>query len=140
MSRRRLVSGRLAPRHRVVLYRLLPVINVQQTYVILGGVADVETKLGSLRARSVGLALCAPIDSRLDQLWTIARMAGQPTSRQEIVAALILDAKPDPGRLGRLLNRYRDTRVAEVLVPGVPGSLIDAPKRPGRRRLREGTE
>ena len=94
-----------------------------------------NAKLGSLRARPVGLALCAPIDGRLDQLWTLARTAGQPTTRQEIVAALILDA--DPGRLGQLLNHYRDTNIADVPIPGLPWSSADAPKRPGRRRLTE---
>jgi hypothetical protein len=96
-------------------------------------------KLGSLRARSVGLALCGPIDARLDQLWTVARTAGQPTTRQEIVAALILAADPDPDRLGQLLNRYRDTSIDDVPIAGVNWASSDAPKRPGRRRLLDGS-
>jgi hypothetical protein len=94
-----------------------------------------EATLGSLTVRAVGLALNAPIDARLDQLWAIARGAGQPTTRQEIVAALILEADPRSKSLDKLLNRYRATPVGIVPVAGVPSVATSAPKRPGRRRF-----
>jgi hypothetical protein len=96
-----------------------------------------DTMLGSLDVKAVGLALNRPIDFRLDQLWAIARAAGQPTTRQEIVAALILDADPRPISLAKLLNRYRTTRVGQVPVTDAPAVESDLPKRPGRRRFRE---
>jgi hypothetical protein len=94
-----------------------------------------EATLGSLTVRAVGLALNAPIDARLDQLWAIARGAGQPTTRQEIVAALILDADPRPNSLDRQLSRYRATPIGKVPVAGVPLVATPARKRPGRRRF-----
>lgn len=96
-----------------------------------------DSTLGSLTVRAVGLGLNAPIDARLDQLWAIARGAGQPTTRQEIVAALILDADPRPNSLDKLLNRYRATPVGRVPVAGVPLVATSARKRPGRRRFRD---
>jgi hypothetical protein len=94
-----------------------------------------EATLGSLTVRAVGLALNAPIDARLDQLWAIARGAGQPTTRQEIVAALILEADPRSKSLDKLLNRYRATPIGNVPVPGAASMATLAPKRPGRRRF-----
>jgi hypothetical protein len=96
-----------------------------------------DVMLGSLDVKAVGLALNRPIDIRLDQLWAIARASGQPTTRQEIVAALILDADPRPISLGKLLNRYRTTAVGQVPVAGMPTIGSNLPKRPGRRRFRE---
>lgn len=91
--------------------------------------------LGSLPVKSVGIALNAPIDARLDALWAIARGAGQPTSRQELVAALILAADAAPHALGILLNRYRGAAPEDAAITGV--EVPAAPKRPGRRRLDE---
>lgn len=96
-----------------------------------------STKLGSLRVRPVGLALNPSIDALLDQLWTVVRTSGHPTTRQEIVAALILAADRDPQEIVQLLNRYRGTDVSEVPIPGIAWSGPEVPKKPGRRRLRE---
>jgi hypothetical protein len=96
-----------------------------------------ETTLGSLTVRAVGLALNGPIDARLDQLWATARGAGQPTSRQEIVAALILDADPRPTALTHLLNRYRSTPTTHASLPKVNATPSALPKKPGRRRLQD---
>lgn len=92
-------------------------------------------KLGSLRATPVGLGLSAPIDRRLDQLWYLARKTGQPASRQEIVAALIRDSPTSPAEIKAMLERYRDTNEADVVIRGVPVFSGDGPKKPGRRKL-----
>jgi hypothetical protein len=98
------------------------------------------TRLASLPLRPVGISLPGPIDSRLDQLWLMVRTAGQPATRQEIVAALVLESPETPDALVSLLSRYRAAGVTDPLLGAAKWKPAEAaaPKRPGRRKLEEG--
>jgi hypothetical protein len=92
-----------------------------------------SAKLGNLQAVGVGLALCPPIDDRLNQLWYVVRSQGHPISRQDIVAALILNSPTTAGDIKRLVDGYKETDERTARIPGI--RLPRAPKRPGRRKL-----
>jgi hypothetical protein len=85
----------------------------------------------------VGLSLPAPLSGRLDVLLARADEAGQPTSRKELVAALLLAAPSDEDKLARLILRYRKARVADAIIDGEDAGRILSPSRPPGRRPRD---
>lgn len=85
----------------------------------------------------VGLSLPGPLSGRLDLLLAIADEAGQPTSRKELVAALLLAAPADADELARLILRYRRARVADAIIDGENAGRILSPTRPPGRRPRD---
>jgi hypothetical protein len=55
------------------------------------------------------------VDVRLDELLAQAEAAGENTSRKELVAAIIAATRVTDAQLGRLLRRYRTTRVCDLI-------------------------
>jgi hypothetical protein len=112
---------------------MLRVIYMDRIYVSIRAMVK-GPKLGSMRPLPVGLGLVPPIDRRLDQLLFLAHQAGHPTTRHQLVGALIRDSPTEPGQIISMLDRYRGTDADDVLIPGVPAPDATV-KRPGRRKL-----
>ena len=75
-----------------------------------------DTPLPRSPDRSVGLVLPVVLSDRLDRLVLIAEQHGERTSRREIVAALLLAAKPSGPTLSQLIHRYRRADVSAALI------------------------
>lgn len=73
----------------------------------------------------------AVVDARLDELLDACIRAGENTSRSQILAALVCDARLDGDGLGVVIRNYRRMSVDEF-TPGSPQQ-----RKPGRRRLSE---
>ena len=66
--------------------------------------------------RSVGLVLPVVLSDRLDKLVMIAEQHGERTSRREVVAALLLAARPSGHTLSQLIHSYRRADVSAALI------------------------
>jgi hypothetical protein len=77
---------------------------------------DPDDLLTSSSTRRIGVEFPLPICVRLDHLVRQAESAHQKTSRQELIAALVLAAPSAPGTLGRLIRAYRTAKVADTAV------------------------
>ncbi len=95
---------------------------------------DRRDKLTRWPLHAVSIALPAPIDLRLDQLFDAVRDEGHPTSRREIVAALIFACQLSGPALIELLNGYRQADL-DTLLPGTDLAAVLVSRRPGRPRL-----
>jgi hypothetical protein len=87
------------------------------------------------KAASVNWPLA--VDRRLDQLVDLANSAGANTKRNEMAAAIVSTAVPDPEQLLQLLIHYRRTTVRDVVLD-VPdaATAVELPRySPGRRRI-----
>ena len=85
--------------------------------------------------QSVGLVLPAVLSDRLDRLVMIAEQHGERTSRREIVAALLLAARPSGHTLSELIHSYRRADVSAALIgPRADDKAFVVPKsKPGPR-------
>jgi hypothetical protein len=76
------------------------------------------------------------VDRRLDQLVEAANGAGAGVRRNELAAAIVAAASPDPEQLLRMVIDWRKSYVRDVVL-GVDeaAQVVDIPKYPpGRRR------
>lgn len=92
-----------------------------------------DALLRGLDEHSIGLALSAPISTRLDDLVGLVEGAGDRTNRKELLGALILAAAADGATLAALVHRYRTATVRDTLVGrGNPSKHVRfPPRRPG---------
>lgn len=119
-------------------------VNLAQPAAVDRGLAS--EAVGSERLRHanvsrVGVSLPAPIQTRLVRLLSILDDVGERTSRQELVAALILSAPETPEAIGQILHRYRTATVGDAdadLAPKQPPTraLTAGRPRPQRRAAR----
>lgn len=87
---------------------------------------------------STSVRWAAPIDERLNGLVKCAIDAGENTNRAELIAALVLAAKPDAQMLGQQIRALRLATVGHAVIQPHPGSeakvLRLSDRKPGRRR------
>lgn len=75
-----------------------------------------------------------PVDVRLDELLAQADAAGENTCRKELVAAIVAATRLTDAQLGRLLRRYRKTKVRDLVSMADGENVVPFTKhRPGRR-------
>jgi hypothetical protein len=87
--------------------------------------------------KQIGVSVPPPISGRVDALVTVARSAGERTSRKELVSALINGASDLGVDLSDAVRRLRLATLEQTLVPDQDPSLITAPqRRPGPRTHR----
>jgi hypothetical protein len=100
-----------------------------------------DALLGQLPEYNVGLSLPDVISARLDGLVELANRAGARTSRKELIAALLLVARPRQDELEATVRRYRTTRARDALIRDgkVTTSLAFTPRQPGPRSRTTGT-
>lgn len=100
-----------------------------------------DALLGQLPEHNVGLSLPDVMSARLDALVELANNAGAHTSRKELIAALLLVARPRQDELEATVRRYRTTRARDALIRDskVATSLTFTPRRPGPRGRSTGT-
>ncbi len=94
-----------------------------------------ERACGSV-SKAAAISWCYPVDRRLDQLVKVANEAGAGTRRNELAAALVLAADPEPQALVRAVMSLRTALVRDVVLD-VPqaAAVVDMPRYgPGRRR------
>jgi hypothetical protein len=84
--------------------------------------------------KQIALPLPAPLSGRLDALLGLAEEANEPTSRKELVAALLLAAPEEGESLRELLRSFRTAAVDESFVPGFDASFFLEPYRNQGRR------
>ena len=97
-----------------------------------------DTPLRDCPEGKLGLAVPLPISDRLDQLVAAAESAGEATNRKELVASLILAARPIGKDLADALRRYRLATAKDSRLDGradEPTMSIER-KRPGPRPRR----
>lgn len=83
-------------------------------------------------------ALPTVLSARLDVLVEAADRGGEPTSRKELLAAILLHARPDEHELATLVARYRKSQVCDALIAGEDEKRFLAPERPPGPRARRG--
>src|SRR5437899_2889722 len=101
-----------------------------------------DARLQDAPDAQIGVSIPAPLSARLDGLVERAREAGDPTSRKELLAALILGAPDSGDKLSKSLRRFRLARIEEALLPGQDISAAVERRPPGprpRRRTGPGT-
>lgn len=105
---------------------------------------DPDVQLRYCAERRIGLDLPPPISDRIDDLIDVAEAGGERTTRKEIVAALILAARPNQAELARLLKEYRLCRVRDARVREGPTAGVvpfpNPPPGPRKRRLAQRAE
>lgn len=88
---------------------------VEQQYLLYRSVTNGATRaLNSTKQVPTSLRWPWPVNQRLNELLQGARSAGEPATRAEILAALVMDCPEDMERLARILQRYRRLRVPEA--------------------------
>jgi len=82
----------------------------------------------------IGLTIPAPLSDRINALVDLVDAAGERTSRKELIAALILAARPLSDELARALRAYRGASVGDAsLEANRPDSFELTPRKPGPR-------
>jgi hypothetical protein len=86
--------------------------------------------------RAIGVSFPLPVSARLDELVGQAELAGNRTSRKELLAALVLAAADDPDALDELVRNYRRARVVDAGLAAAEDDVVtfaaNVPGRPGR--------
>lgn len=85
--------------------------------------------------QSIGLSLSAPLSARVDEFVDLLERHGERTNRKELIAALILAARPEAEDLAAALRRYRHALVRDALLdPKQAPSAVELPAhKPGPR-------
>lgn len=98
-----------------------------------------DTPLSDLEEHSVGLALSDPMSDRVDALVRLVDGTGDRTNRKELIAALILGARPLGDDLAQLVRRYRAAVARDTLIdPDSAGPVLAlGTRKPGPRRRRK---
>ncbi len=73
-----------------------------------------DERLVRCEAKGASIAWPIPLDNLVDRLVELSDEFGQPTSRKELVAAIVLAAPRDGEALSELLLAYRRASVADV--------------------------
>lgn len=76
---------------------------------------DADELVVSFAEKQGAVAWPLPVEVRLERLLEQSRLAGERTSRKELVAALVALANPTDAQLGKMLRRYRTARVRDIL-------------------------
>jgi hypothetical protein len=85
--------------------------------------------------RQAAVAWPLPVDVRLEELLAQADVAGENTSRKELVAAIIATARLSDEELGRLLRWYRTAKVRDLVSLPEGENIVPFVKhKPGPRR------
>lgn len=92
--------------------------------------------LRGLEEHNIGIALADPLSARLDALVDLVEATGERTNRKELLAALILGARPDGRALSDLVRRYRTATARDTLIEPDPSVavLVFRPPSPGPRK------
>jgi hypothetical protein len=85
---------------------------------------DRKVLLRRAPTRQIVAVVPAAINGRLQALISVADEAGVPTSRKELIAAIVHGAPTSPGRLRALIARYRYARVEDAFVLGQSRDLV----------------
>lgn len=93
---------------------------------------DPDARLAEVASKQPGLRWPVPIDARLDDLVDYANAAGAATTRQELLAALVLSAPTGPEKLRNAVLRLRTATVREAALGSDVGEYVI--RRPGRPR------
>jgi hypothetical protein len=95
-------------------------------------------QLAECPAKKAFFELPFPVDERLELLTEIARSAGFPASRKDLVSALILRASESGDDLVALLTDFRSARAKQAEVGTRPDTsvLVERAHKPGPRRGR----
>jgi len=103
-----------------------------------GHALDLDEAAWLCQDRAVGIRIPIPVSERLDRMVAAATGAGERTSRQELVAALIANADLGGEAVADNLRHYRKMKVRDCL----PGQASDgsnvvhiADHKPGPRVL-----
>ena len=83
--------------------------------------------------RKVLVALPEPIDQRLEWLLRVAKAAGTPVSRSQMLAAVVASAPTRPGELARIVQGYLSLELPAFSEDHPHGDLPEI-KHPGPRR------
>jgi hypothetical protein len=99
-----------------------------------------DSPLRDAPEEGIGVTVPAPLSDRINALVDLLDAAGERTSRKELIAALILAARPLSDELANTLRAYRRASVRDALVePDRAGETVQlAPRRPGPRPRRHG--
>ena len=97
-----------------------------------------DAQLAECPAKKALFELPFPVDERLESLTEIAPAARFPTSRKDLVSALILDASEKGEELVALMTKFRRAPAKRAAVGTRPDSsgLVERAHEPGPRRLR----
>jgi hypothetical protein len=95
---------------------------------------EADDYLWHVPLRRIGIELPEPLSARLDDLVEEAENAREVTSRQELIAALILTAPTAPNDLGRILREYRTATIGDTIVPDHDSTPYLEPATPRRGR------
>jgi hypothetical protein len=83
--------------------------------------------------RKVLFALPEPVDERLEWLLRVAKAAGTPVSRSQMLAAVVASAPTGPGELARIVQRYLSLELPTFSADHPRGDLPEI-KHPGPQR------
>jgi hypothetical protein len=83
--------------------------------------------------RKVLVALPEPIDERLEWLLRVAKAAGTPVSRSQMLAAVIANTPTGPGELARIVQQYLSLDLPTFSDDHPHGDLLEV-KHPGPQR------
>lgn len=94
-----------------------------------------STLLSACPQVRVGLALSAPLSQRVDALVKTAALAGELTSRKELISAAILAIQDDADSLVCLIRSMRGASAGQAVIPPTAGNVVEVPRQsPGPRR------
>jgi hypothetical protein len=83
--------------------------------------------------RKVLVALPEPVDERLEWLLRVAKAAGTPVSRSQLLAAVVASAPTGQRELARIVQRYLSLELPAFSY-GHPHGDLPAIRHPGPRR------
>jgi hypothetical protein len=87
--------------------------------------------------RPLGVHVPVPLSARVDELVDLVELAGERTSRKEMVAAILHSTPAEGRKLKRLLQAFRQATVEDAVIGDgvVQGNVVRFPiHRPGPRR------
>ena len=83
--------------------------------------------------RKVLIALPEPVDERLERLLRVAKAAGTPVSRSQLLAAVVASAPTGRGELARIVRHYLSLELPAFSDDHPYGDLPEI-RHPGPRR------
>lgn len=95
--------------------------------------SEVAVPLCRTPTRRIGLSVPGPLSARLDALLAGVRRTGEDTTRQELVAMLILASIPGDD-LAATVQQYRAATIADAQVAGADDSSFTDPRAQPRGR------
>jgi hypothetical protein len=97
---------------------------------------EADLKAHAALPKPAAISWPLPADRRLDQLVLLANEVGAATRRNELAAAIIACAEPEPAVLLQLVLRWRTALVRDVIIdaPQTSGVIYLPRYGPGRRK------